>query len=61
MTLETAAERNLFVALAALRTPEEVRAFMRDLCTPTELQAMADGWAVVEPLNEKCPTARFGE
>ena len=32
-------------------TAEEVRAFLRDLCTPTELQAMADRWAVVEPLE----------
>jgi TrpR-related protein YerC/YecD len=48
---EALAERNLCVALAALKTPEEVRAFLRDLCTPTELQAMADRWAVVEPLE----------
>ena len=28
---EALAERNLCVALAALKTPEEVRAFLRDL------------------------------
>jgi TrpR-related protein YerC/YecD len=48
---EALAERNLCVALAALKTPEEVRAFLRDLCTPAEIQAMADRWAVVEPLE----------
>jgi|ERR1700740_3096973 TrpR-related protein YerC/YecD len=48
---EALAERNLCAALAALKTPEEVRAFLRDLCTPTEIQAMADRWAVVEPLE----------
>ncbi len=52
---EAIAERNLCVALAALKTPEEVRAFLRDLCTPAEIQAMADRWAVVEPLERGVP------
>jgi TrpR-related protein YerC/YecD len=52
---EALAERNLCSALAALRTPEEVRAFLRDLCTPAEIQAMADRWAVVEPLERGLP------
>jgi TrpR-related protein YerC/YecD len=48
---EALAERNLCTALAALDTPEEVRAFLRDLCTPTEIQAMADRWMVVDLLR----------
>jgi TrpR-related protein YerC/YecD len=52
---EALAERNLCVAIAALRTPEEVRAFLRDLCTPAEIQAMADRWAVVDPLKRSVP------
>src|SRR5688572_7944323 len=52
---EALAERHLFAALAALRTSEECRAFLRDLCTPAELQAMADRWAVVEPLQKGLP------
>lgn len=52
---EALAERNLCVALAALRTPEECRAFLRDLCTPAELQAMADRWAVVDHLERNVP------
>lgn len=48
-------ERNLCVALAALKTPEEVRAFLRDLCTPAEIQAMADRWVVVDPLERGVP------
>jgi len=52
---EALAERSLCAALAALRTPEECRAFLRDLCTPAELQAMADRWAVVEKLREGKP------
>src|ERR1700739_971195 len=44
-------ERALFTAILALRSVEECRSFFRDLCTPTELQAMADRWAVVELLE----------
>ena len=35
-------ERNLVAALMTMKTPEECRAFLKDLCTPAELQAMAD-------------------
>jgi TrpR-related protein YerC/YecD len=52
---EALAERNLCVAVAALKMPDEVRAFFRDLCTPAELQAMADRWAVVEHLKRNVP------
>src|ERR1700682_4278659 len=52
---EALAERNLCAALAGLRTPEECRAFLRDLCTPAELQAMADRWAVVDCLRRGLP------
>jgi TrpR-related protein YerC/YecD len=48
---EALAERALCAAVAALRTAEECRAFFRDLCTPAEIQAMADRWAVVELLG----------
>ncbi|MBV6424082.1 MAG: hypothetical protein NAOJABEB_01892 [Steroidobacteraceae bacterium] len=48
-------ERNLFAAVLTLRTPDEVRAFFRDLCTPAELEAMADRWAVVECLQRGLP------
>ena len=52
---EARAERRLHAAIAALRTPEECRAFLRDLCTPAEIQAMADRWAVVEWLRRGTP------
>src|ERR1700740_3714928 len=48
---EALAERNLCVAVATLRTPEEVRAFFPGLGTPAELQAMADRWSVVDYLK----------
>ena len=34
---------------------DECRSFFRDLCTPAELQAMADRWAVVELLERGLP------
>ena len=52
---ESLAERNLAAALLTLRSVEECRAFFRDLCTPAELQAMADRWAVVECLHRGLP------
>ena len=52
---EALAERQLYTAIAALRDAEEVRAFFRDLCTPAELQAMADRWAVVDYLARGLP------
>jgi TrpR-related protein YerC/YecD len=52
---EALAEQALYSAIAALQTPEECRAFFRDLCTPAELQAMSDRWAVVEFLKRDLP------
>lgn len=48
-------ERALYAAVLELKTVEEARAFFRDLCTPAELQAMADRWAVVELLERGLP------
>ena len=52
---EARAERALYHAVLTLRTAEECRAFFRDLCTPAELQALADRWAVVELLKRDLP------
>jgi len=52
---ESLAEQRLAEALLTLRTVEECRAFLRDLCTPSELQAMADRWAVVRDLERGLP------
>lgn len=48
-------ERALFQAILCLRDPAECRKFFRDLCTPTELQAMADRWSVVGALLREVP------
>ena len=42
----------LAAAFAALGKPEDVRAFLEDLCTPAELEAMSDRWKVVPLLRE---------
>lgn len=52
---EARAERALFAAILTLRSIEECRAFFRDLCTPAELQALADRWSVVGLLQEGVP------
>lgn len=44
---EQLAEHALCEALLGLRSVEEMRSFFRDLCTPAELQALADRWSVV--------------
>lgn len=50
--LEQGAETGLYEAVMQLRSPEEAADFFRDLCTPAELQAMADRWLVVAMLRE---------
>jgi len=49
---EIAAEELLFRAVLSLRTVSDCRAFFQDLCTPAELQAMKDRWAVARLLDE---------
>lgn len=49
---EAAAEDELFRALLTLKNLGECRAFFQDLCTPAELQALKDRWAVVECLAD---------
>src|SRR5664279_2448554 len=52
---ESLAEQRLAEALLTLRSVAECRAFLHDLCTPAELQAMADRWAVVADLGRALP------
>ncbi len=46
------AEDALCNALISLETTAECRNFLRDLCTPAELQALVDRWQVVELLEQ---------
>jgi TrpR-related protein YerC/YecD len=47
--------RALARALAELDDPKDVAAFLEDLCTPAELEAMADRWRVVPLLEQGLP------
>ena len=52
---EALSERSLLAAVTTLKNVDEARAFFRDLCTPAELQALADRWAVVGLLQQGLP------
>lgn len=41
--------------LASLTRAEDIRAFLEDLCTPAELEAMSDRWQVVPLLLQGVP------
>lgn len=45
----------LMKAISLLNSPEEAKAFMTDLCTPAELESMADRWQVVPLLQQGLP------
>ena len=49
------AETELCRAMMAMESVEECRALLLDLCTPSELEAMADRWRVVRYLREGRP------
>ncbi len=49
------AENALFDAVISLETTEECRNFLKDLCTPAELQALVDRWQVVAYLEQGLP------
>ncbi|MDH5303050.1 MAG: YerC/YecD family TrpR-related protein [Gammaproteobacteria bacterium] len=55
------AERALCRAIISLKTPEECCNFLRDLCTPAELQALVDRWQVVELLEDGLTYRRIYE
>lgn len=58
---QAAAELALCRALVALTDVEECRNFLRDLCTPAELQALVDRWQVVEYLENGVTYRRINE
>ena len=47
--------RDLFATVASLRTKEEAERFLRDLCTRSELDAMAHRWQVARLLDQGLP------
>lgn len=48
-------------AVCRLRSADEARAFLLDLCTPAELQALSDRWRVVPLLLQGLPYREIHE
>ena len=49
------AEHRLYEAISLIQSIEEAKKFLQDLCTPSELQAMADRWRVVDEIKAGKP------
>lgn len=47
-----AARRELAQVLASMTDADEVEALLADLCTPAEIEALTDRWAVVPLLDQ---------
>ncbi|MBS0288372.1 MAG: transposase [Proteobacteria bacterium] len=48
-------QHQLYEAILTLKNVDEAKQFFEDLCTPTERQAMADRWLVVDPIKQGIP------
>jgi TrpR-related protein YerC/YecD len=48
----------LYDALLSLKTRAEMDAFLADLCTPAEVRAFAERWAVARLLDERSKSYR---
>ncbi len=44
--------KELFKVIATLKTEDECKKFMRDLCTLTELKSMSERWQVVKQIDQ---------
>ncbi len=55
---QTADRAELFDALLSLKTRAEMDAFLSDLCTPAEVRAFAERWAVARLLDQQCKSYR---
>lgn len=53
--------KQLFEAIASLKTSGEVEKFLVDLCTPKELEAMSERWLVATLLKEQIPYRKIYE
>lgn len=52
LTHHAAPVTELYAAMLMLETPQQVEAFLADLCTPTEIAAMADRWHAARLLHQ---------
>jgi len=51
----TREHKDLFETIASLKSADETQRFLRDLCTRSELDAMAHRWQVARLLDEGLP------
>src|SRR6201990_1807288 len=58
---ETKEMRELFDAILSLKSRAEAEAFFRDLCTISELGAMAHGWQVARRVERGLPYLEIAE
>ena len=58
---ETREMRELFSAMLALETRAELERFFRDLCTLSELEAMAHRWQVAQLVDRGLPYLEISE
>ena len=59
--IESQHESELFNAILALKTTDEARDFLYDLCTPAELEGLVDRWRVAQMLLQKTPYRKIAE
>jgi len=45
-------EAALYEAIGMLKTPDEIKRFMADLCTPGEVKAFTERWAIARLLDK---------
>jgi TrpR-related protein YerC/YecD len=60
-TWQTRETRQLFDAIRSLRSRAELEAFLRDLCTLSELEAMAHRWEVARLVDQGLPYVEVAE
>jgi TrpR-related protein YerC/YecD len=48
-------------AILAMRTPDEARRFLRDLCTLPELEALTHRWQIARLVDEGLPYLEIAE
>ncbi len=51
-TVKVKAEKELSEAILTLRTADECRRFLHDICTPKEIADLTDRWCVAKLLDE---------
>lgn len=54
-------DHRLFEAISLIKNADEAERFFLDLCTPAELQVMADRWLIIDPIKAGKPYRKIYE